>query len=100
MVSRTVNLTDHFDRFVVEQVESGRFRDASDVMRAGLRLLERETREDREKLALLRKLADEAFDQLDQGEGIAIEGEEELATFVGRVGRRAARSTSRRATSG
>jgi len=38
-------LGDHFDAFVSEQVASGRYANATDVIRSGLRLLEeRETR--------------------------------------------------------
>lgn len=38
-------LGDHFDAFVASQVEAGRYRNAADVIRSGLRLLEeRETR--------------------------------------------------------
>jgi antitoxin ParD1/3/4 len=35
-----VNLGPHFERFVQEQIEGGRFRDPSDVIKAGLQLLE------------------------------------------------------------
>jgi hypothetical protein len=59
-------------------------------MRAGLRLLEKQIREDEEKLTLLRKLAAEAFDELDRGEAIMIEGEDALADFIRGIGRRAA----------
>ncbi len=90
MPTRNVHLTDRYDEFVDELVTSGRFSNASEVIRAGLRLLEQQAREDVEKLALLRSLASEAFDELDQGQGISIADEPGLADFIGRIGRRAA----------
>ena len=46
-------LDHHFDAFVTAQVESGRYKNASDVIRSGLRLLEeRETRLQALRLAL------------------------------------------------
>ena len=36
----SISLGDHFARFVDQQVEGGRYGSASDVVRAGLRLLE------------------------------------------------------------
>ena len=38
----SVVLSSHFETFVREQVESGRYNNASEVVRAGLRLLEDE----------------------------------------------------------
>ena len=96
MPTRNVNLTERYDRFVKDQVRAGRFRNASEVMRAGLHLLEQQTREEREKLALLRKLATEAFAQIDQGQGIKIEGEKELAEFIHKIGKRAVRRAKAR----
>jgi antitoxin ParD1/3/4 len=88
MPTRNVNLTDYYDQFVEQLVTSGRFSNASEVMRAGLRLLEQQTHEDAEKLAALRALASEGFSQLDQG---ATAGNEvELAELIGKIGRRAA----------
>ncbi len=46
----SVSLGDHFTRFVENQVGQGRYSNVSDVMRAGLRLLE----EHETKLAALR----------------------------------------------
>ena len=40
MPTRSIDLTDHLDKFVAEQVSAGRYQDISDVMRASLRLLE------------------------------------------------------------
>src|SRR5262245_44213912 len=96
MPTRNVNLTDHFNRFVEAELSAGRYRNASEVMRAGLRLLEQQTREEREKLTLLRSLAAEAMEQLDQGQGIEVNSERELNRFIGRLGRRAGESAKRR----
>ncbi len=38
----SVSLGNHFDRFVSEQVSAGRYKNVSEVLRAGLRLLEDE----------------------------------------------------------
>ena len=81
MPTRNVNLTDHYDQFVESQVSAGRYQNASEVMRAGLRLLEHRIREDEEKLTALRRLAAEAFDELDRGEAIVVEGEERADGF-------------------
>jgi putative addiction module CopG family antidote len=42
MPTRNVNLTDELDRFVAKKVRSGRYENASEVVRAGLRTLERD----------------------------------------------------------
>ena len=36
----SITLGDHYDGFVAEQIESGRYASASEIIRAGLRLLE------------------------------------------------------------
>ncbi len=89
MPTRNINLTDHYDQFVEGLVSSGRFKNASEVMRAGLRLLEEHSREAEEKLALLRSLAAEGFRELDQGEGTRIDSEQELRQFICQIGDRA-----------
>lgn len=50
-----MSLGSHFDAFVQGQVKSGRFGTASEVIRAGLRLLE----DDETRLAALRAAIDE-----------------------------------------
>jgi antitoxin ParD1/3/4 len=90
MPTRNVDLTEYLDRFVEAQVASGKFADTSEVVRAGLRLLEQYSCEAQERLAAVRTLAKQAFDELDQGQGILIDDEEQLAEFITEVGSRAA----------
>jgi antitoxin ParD1/3/4 len=54
MPTRNINLTPEMDRFVATKIESGQYANASEVLRAGLRELERSEREDRVKLEALR----------------------------------------------
>ena len=59
MPTRNVNLTDELDRFVATKVKSGRYENASEVVRAALRTLEREEQQYHAKLAALRAAVDE-----------------------------------------
>lgn len=59
MPTRNVNLTDELDRFVLKKVKSGRYENASEVVRAALRTLEREEQEYEAKLTALRAAIDE-----------------------------------------
>jgi antitoxin ParD1/3/4 len=59
MPTRNVNLTDELDSFVLAKVESGRYENASEVVRAALRTLEREEQRYEAKLAALRSAIDE-----------------------------------------
>jgi antitoxin ParD1/3/4 len=58
MPTRNVNLTDDLENFVLEKVESGRYENASEVVRAALRTLEREEQQLEAKLAALRSAID------------------------------------------
>ena len=55
-------------------------------MRAGLRLLENQAAEQVQKLAVLKKLANEGFDDLDQGRGTQLESQESITSFVSELG--------------
>ncbi|MFM8478710.1 MAG: type II toxin-antitoxin system ParD family antitoxin [Planctomycetaceae bacterium] len=45
MPTKNVNLTEHYSEFVDQLVASGRYKNASEVVRDGLRLLELKTSE-------------------------------------------------------
>lgn len=51
----SMSLGEHFDYFIAEQIKSGRYGSASEVVRAGLRLLE----DSDHKLQMLRSLLSE-----------------------------------------
>jgi antitoxin ParD1/3/4 len=59
MPTRNVNLTEELDRYLLKKVKSGRYENASEVVRAALRTLEREERTYEAKLAALRAAIDE-----------------------------------------
>lgn len=86
MPTRNVNLTDHYDNFIEASIAEGRFANASEAVRAGLNLLERQAAEDKAKLEWLRAATKDAFDQLDRGEGISFGSIDELAAYVEQIG--------------
>jgi antitoxin ParD1/3/4 len=57
MPTRNVVLTDHQAHFVEQLVSSGRYQNASEVLREGLRLVERRESEDAMSLSALRDAA-------------------------------------------
>ena len=66
MPTRNIDLTPGLDRFVARKIKSGRYENASEVVRAGLRTLKREEKKRQEdakereaKLAALRRAIDE-----------------------------------------
>jgi antitoxin ParD1/3/4 len=62
MPTRNVNLTDELDSFVLARVGTGRYENASEVVRAALRTLEREERRFEAKLAPLQTAIDAGDD--------------------------------------
>lgn len=57
MPTRNLVLTDHQDDLVDRLVKSGRFQNASEVLRHGLRLVEAQDEEERARLKALREAA-------------------------------------------
>jgi antitoxin ParD1/3/4 len=65
-----VSLTEELERFIGRLVESGRYRSASEVVRAAVRLLEEREQEREMKLESLRKAVGEGLSELDRGESV------------------------------
>lgn len=67
MPTRNVVLTDHQAHFVEQLVTSGRYQNASEVLREGLRLVERRESEDELRLAALRDAAKVGIADIEAG---------------------------------
>jgi antitoxin ParD1/3/4 len=74
MPTRNINLTGHLNEFVDHQISSGRYSNASEMVREALRLLETREQEREAKLKALRLAAKQGFDEIDQGRGIRLKG--------------------------
>ena len=86
MPTRNVNLTEHYDKFITAGIEAGRYGNASEAVRAALRLLERQEQEDQAKIEWLRTAAQDAFAQLDRGEGISFGSMDDLDAYIQQIG--------------
>ena len=86
---KTVSIGPHFEKFVARQVKTGRFDNASEVVRAGLRLLE----DHEQDMAKLRAKIDEG-DAAHAGGNYAIykDGEQWSDAVISRKSQRRARS--------
>ena len=82
MPTRNINLTEHLDHFVERQVSSGRYGNASEIVRDGLRLLEEQEQERQAKLKALRQAAKQSFDAIDDGKGIVLKGKKAVKRFI------------------
>jgi antitoxin ParD1/3/4 len=83
----SVALSPHFETFIRQQVDSGRFNNASEVVRAGLRLLEEREADQATKLQALREAIagglasgsdlseEEVFEELEAKLGAMVEKE-------------------------
>lgn len=82
MPTRNINLTVHLDQFVERQLASGRYSNASEIVRESLRLLEEQQQERKAKLKALRQAAKQGFDEIDQGQGIVLKGKQAIPQFI------------------
>jgi antitoxin ParD1/3/4 len=90
MPTRNVVLTTHHEGVIERLVSSGRYQNASEVLREGLRLIEEREAREAAKLKLLQEAAHEGFADLDRGRYRDLQ-DEELEGFVLSLGQRAIR---------
>jgi antitoxin ParD1/3/4 len=89
MPTRNVVLSESQQQLVETLVQSGRYQNASEVLREGLRLIaERERREDA-KLEALKQSARLGWADVSAGRYVDV-ADDQLEDFIGQLGRRAA----------
>jgi antitoxin ParD1/3/4 len=94
MPTRNVVLTEPQERFVAELVQSGRYQNASEVLREGLRLVEAREAREAAKLKALQEAAQIGFTDLDQGRYREVH-DDELDEVIRELGRRASEQVRR-----
>ncbi len=88
MPTQNVNLPEHQSLFIREMMAGGRYQNASEVVRAGLRLLEGFEEEQRLKLERLRQEVQKGVDDLDAGRTVTLNTKAERADFFADVRKR------------
>lgn len=88
MPTRNVVLTDHYEQFIAALVDSGRYQNASEVLREGLRLVESREAEDTLKLQALREAVDKGIGAIDRGDYTEFTDTASLKAHLETLGRR------------
>jgi antitoxin ParD1/3/4 len=86
----SVVLSEHHEALVAGLVESGQFHNADEVVREGLRLVEADRNRDALKEQKMRQAIQAGLDDLDQGRFESLQGRDEIALHIRRLGNRAA----------
>src|SRR5712691_265542 len=82
MPTRNVVLTKHQEKVIETLVGSGRYQNASEVLREGLRLVEQRESEDAAKLEVLREAAGVGFGAVDRGEFKEFDSIDDLQAYL------------------
>jgi antitoxin ParD1/3/4 len=82
MPTRNVVLTDHQSELIERLVTSGRYQNASEVLREGLRLIEVRDMEDHARLEALRAAVQVGRDDLEAGRYREFKGFDEMRAFL------------------
>jgi antitoxin ParD1/3/4 len=85
MPTRNISLTDRLHRFVETSVTTGRYQNASEVVREGLRLLQQRQQEDMLKLRRLRQAIREGEQDIARGDYDEVELDD-LPSYLASLG--------------
>ncbi len=86
MPTRNVVLTEHHEHLIAMLVESGKYQNASEVLRDGLRMVESREAEEAAKLVALRAAADAGIASAQRGDFIGFDDSLSLSAHLNRLG--------------
>lgn len=84
MATRNIVLTDHQEQLVGTLVKAGRYQNASEVLREGLRLVEEQELQHQQKLLALRDAVAEGLQDVAEGRTITLGVGEEITEYLSR----------------
>ena len=85
MPTRNVVLTDHQEELIERLVSSGRYQNASEVLRDGLRMVERRDADDAARLEALRAAIRVGIDDIEAGRYLEFENFDALANHMDQI---------------
>jgi antitoxin ParD1/3/4 len=85
MPTRNVVLTDHHEQVIEDLVRSGKYQNASEVLREGVRLIELREQHNQAKLSALRDAIQQGFDAEQNGEFTDFASFDEMETHLRRI---------------
>jgi len=93
MPTRNVVLSQSQHEFIESLTQSGRYQNASEVLREGLRLLQERDQTEAIKLEMLKQAVKQGWDDIAAGRYVAVT-DAQLEDFIGQLGMRAARDAA------
>jgi len=85
MPTRNVVLTDRHEKLIADLVSSGRYQNASEILRDGLRLVEERDRREAAKLQALREAAQAGIDSIERGEYKKFNSFDDLGDYLEKI---------------
>lgn len=96
MPTRNVVLTDHHEKVIEELVRSGRYQNASEVLREGIRLIEKREAADKARLEAFNAAVQAGLDDLEAGRYVEFDNVDDLDAYLERLGEEASERAATR----
>ncbi|MCK0163747.1 type II toxin-antitoxin system ParD family antitoxin [Marinobacter sp. S6332] len=84
MATRNIVLTNHQEQLLGALVKAGRYQNASEVLREGLRLVEEQELQHQQKLMTLRDAVAEGLQDVEEGRTVSLGVGEDITKYLSR----------------